>query len=112
MTEPTRLTKITGLYRWHEGAYFDHNYYGSEHARLSTELLAPLGLLRFESEKVLHPGTPTAGAVVATSNAYFSSLSQAQAALAQAGAALAADLPHYTNIRPALHLSEVLAHPC
>lgn len=110
MTTPTRLAKITGLYRWSEGAHFDHSYYGAEHARLSTELLQPLGLLRFESEQALQATPPTPGTVVATSNAYFPSLKQAQAALAQAGAALAADIPRYTNIRPTLHLGEVLVY--
>jgi hypothetical protein len=78
---PVRLAKVTGTYRWREGARFDHAYYESAHARLTTQLLAPLGLVRFE-----------------------------QQALAQVGAELAADLPNYTNIRPSLHVSEVLAH--
>lgn len=107
---PARLAKVTGIYRWTEGAHFDHDYYGSAHARLTAELLAPLGLLRFESDRTLGAGAPQAGAVVATSNAYFGSLAEAQAALAKAGSALAADLANYTNIRPALHLSEVLVH--
>lgn len=107
---PARIAKVTGIYRWTDGAHFDHEYYGDVHARLTTELLAPLGLLRFESDRTISAGAPQAGAVVATSNAYFGSLALAQVALAQAGSALAADLPNYTNIRPALHLSEVLVH--
>lgn len=107
---PARLAKVTGIYRWTDGARFDHDYYGSAHARLTTELLAPLGLLRFESDRTVGAGAPQPGAVVATSNAYFASVAEARAALAQAGAALAADLPRYTNIRPALHVSEVLVH--
>lgn len=106
----TRLAKVTGIYRWSDGARFDHDYYHSEHARLTTELLAPLGLLRFESDRTVGAPGLQPGTVVACSNAYFASLGEAQAALSRAGAALAADLPKYTNIRPVLHLSEVLVH--
>lgn len=107
---PAKLAKVTGIYRWADGAHFDHDYYGSAHARLTTELLAPLGLLRFESDRTVLSGPPQSGVVIATSNAYFASVNEARAALARAGAALAADLPQYTNIRPALHISEVLVH--
>jgi uncharacterized protein (TIGR02118 family) len=107
---PAKLAKVTGIYRWREGARFDHDYYGSEHAQLTTRLLVPLGLLRFESDRVSAASGPMPGSVVAASNAYFGSLAEAQAALSRAGAALAADLPNYTNIRPELHISEVLVH--
>lgn len=108
--QPAKLAKVTGIYRWSEGAHFDHDYYGSTHATLTTELLAPLGLLRFESERTVGSGEPKPGSVVATSNAYFATLGEAQAALTTAGAALGADLSNYTNIRPVLHISEVLVH--
>jgi uncharacterized protein (TIGR02118 family) len=107
---PARLAKVTGIYRWAEGAHFDHDYYATAHARLTTELLGPLGLLRFESDRTVSASAPQPGAVVATSNAYFASISEAHAALASAGGALAADLPKYTNIRPVLHFSEVWVH--
>lgn len=108
--QPARLAKVTGIYRWSEGAHFDHEYYASTHAKLTTELLAPLGLLRFECDRTVGASLPQPGSVVATSNAYFASLGEAQAALSKAGAALGADVPHYTNIRPVLHISEVLVH--
>lgn len=107
---PARLAKVTGIYRWTDGAHFDHEYYGSVHAQLTTRLLAPLGLLRFESDRTVAASPPQTGAVVAISNAYFRSLDEARSALSQAGAALASDLPNYTNIRPVLHISEVLVH--
>lgn len=107
---PVRLAKITGTYRWSEDAQFDHQYYESAHARLTTELLEPLGLLRFECDRVVSSGSWSPGAVVATSSAYFSSVAAAQEALVKVAAKLGADLPNYTTIRPVLHVSEVLAH--
>lgn len=101
------MVKIIGNYRWFDGATFNHAYYQQEHMQLTRQLLTPLGLQRLESDKTLS-GTPLkAGQVVASSNAYFDSLPAAQAALAQTGATLIADVANYTNIRPELHISEV-----
>ncbi|WP_128003565.1 EthD family reductase [Piscinibacter defluvii] len=107
---PVRLAKVTGTYHWREDARFDHEYYESAHARLTTHLLAPLDLVRFECDRTVGPGPWQPGIVVATSNAYFQSVAAAHEALSRVGAELAADLPNYTNIRPVLHVSEVLAH--
>lgn len=107
---PTRLAKVTSVYRSREDSRFDHEYYESAHARLTTQLLAPLGLVRFECDRTVSAAPLQPGSVVATSNAYFQSVANAQEALAKVGAQLAADLPNYTNIRPVLHVSEVLVH--
>lgn len=107
---PARIAKVTGIYRWVDDARFDHAYYETTHAALTTELLAPLGLLRFECDRTVGPGPRQAGDVVATSNAYFPSVEAAGKALAAAGARLAADIPNYTSLRPVLHLSEVVVH--
>lgn len=107
---PIRLAKVTATYRWREDARFDHDYYELAHARLTVQLLAPLGLVRFECDRTVGTGTWQPGTVVATSNAYFQSVEAAHEALAKVGVSLAADLPNYTNIRPVLHVSEVFAH--
>lgn len=104
------MVKIIGNYRWFDGAKFDHSYYQQEHMRLTSELLLPLGLQRLESDKTLSGAPLKAGQVVASSTAYFETLAAAQAALAQTGAQLVADVPNYTNIRPELHICEVVAH--
>jgi uncharacterized protein (TIGR02118 family) len=103
----TKVAKITGNYRWVQGAHFNHEYYEGKHASLTWQLLRPLGLLRFECDRVLLSGEAVPGAIIATSSAYFSSLAAAQAAAAAAGRQLATDIPAYTSIRPELHLSEV-----
>lgn len=76
ITSPPKLAKVTGIYRWADGAHFGHDYYGTAHARLTTELLAPLGLLRFESDRTVGDGSPKPGEVVATSNAYFATIAR------------------------------------
>ena len=104
------MIKVTGIYRWRDGATFDHSYYEREHMRITRDLLAPLGLVRLESDRMVHAREPVPGQVVAISHAYFASLPEAQAAVRQAGAALMADVPRYTNLQPETHFSEVRTH--
>jgi hypothetical protein len=78
--------------------------------RLHASGHAPLGLLRFEADGTDGTTEPRPGEIIATSNADFASVAVARAALASAGAALAADIPRYINIRPVLHVSDVLVH--
>lgn len=104
------MVKITGNYRWVDGARFDHAYYQTEHMQLTRSLLQPLGLRRLESDQTVWPADPKPGQVIACSNAYFDSMAAAQAALAQVGAALMADVPRYTGLRPELHVCEVQQH--
>ena len=74
------MIKVTAVYRWREGATFNHDYYHSEHMRIARAALQPLGLVRLESDRVLYPGEPRPGQVVALTNAFFSDLKQAQTA--------------------------------
>ncbi len=104
------MIRVTGFYRWVEGARFDHAYFNSEHGRITREALSSLGLLRLESDQFLLPNTPHVGEIVATTNAYFPDLQTAQAALATAGSVLMADVPNYTNLTPEIRLSRVSPH--
>ena len=104
------MIKVTAVYRWREGAHFNHDYYHTEHMRLARDALQPLGLVRLESDRVLYPGDPRPGQVVALTNAFFRDLKQAQAAAKQTMAALSADIPHYTNIQPESYFAQALAH--
>src|SRR5690606_12238069 len=65
------MIKVTALYRWREGATFNHDYYHGAHMRIARQVLGPLGLLRLESDRVLYPGDPRPGQVMALTNAFF-----------------------------------------
>ena len=39
------MIKVTAVYRWREGATFNHDYYHGEHMRIARAALQPLGLL-------------------------------------------------------------------
>jgi uncharacterized protein (TIGR02118 family) len=102
------MVKIVGLYRWVEAASFNAEYYQREHFELTQKLLQPLGLKRLELT-VVASDKRQAGDVVAISNAYFDSISEAIHAGRSAGEKLAADLHWYTNISPETQLMTMVA---
>jgi len=104
------MIRIIAFYRWREGASFNHDYYNSEHMRITKELLTPLGLVGLESDRYIAATPPAVGDVVAATNAYFPSMEVAKAALAAVGAALLADVANYTNIKPEMRFAEVTSH--
>lgn len=104
------MIKVTALYRWREGAHFNHDYYHTEHMRIARAALQPLGLVRLESDRVMYPSEPRPGQVVALTNAFFSDLKQAQIAAKQTIAELSADIPNYTNIQPESYFAQALGH--
>jgi len=104
------MIRITGTYRWIEGAHFDHHYFNSSHARITVEALSELGLIRLETDRVLATSAPEVGDIIAATHAYFANVDVAQTALAKAGAILMADVPNYTNLKPDIRLSETTVH--
>ena len=66
--------------------------------------------MRLESDRVLYPGEPRPGQIVALTNAFFSDLKQAQTAAKATMAELSADIPNYTNIQPESYFAELNVH--
>lgn len=104
------MIRVTGFYRWKAGARFDHEYYRTEHMPFARRLLAPLGLLRLESDQFLTDPQPRDGDIVAATYAYFESAEAARAALAAAGQELLASVPNYSTLKPELVMSMVTSH--
>lgn len=104
------MLRVIGFYRWSDDASFDHEYYNSKHMHLTHELLTPYGLIRLESDRYLLSAAPVKGQIIAASNAYFSSISTAQAALSAVGHLLMEDVKNYTTLKPELHFVDVFEH--
>ena len=66
--------------------------------------------MRLKSDRVLYPGEPRSGQIVALTNAFFSDLKQAQTAAKATMAELSADIPNYTNIQPESYFAELNEH--
>jgi len=104
------MIRAVGLYRWKENARFDHAYYSTDHMDLTRRLLAPLGLIRLESDRGITSDPPAEGQMVAISHAFFNSIEEAQTALSAVGDELMADVSKYTNLQPEVHMTTVTEH--
>lgn len=104
------MIRVVGFYRWSEGAKFDHEYYKSEHMKLTRDALIPKGLVRLESDRYLTAEPPEVGTIIAASHAYFPSIDIARSAMAAVAGTLMADVPKYTNIKPELYFVAVTSH--
>ena len=78
--------------------------------RIARAALQPLGLVRLESDRVLYPGEPRPGQIVALTNAFFTDLTQAHTAAKATKAELWADIPNDTNIQPEPYFAQVVEH--
>lgn len=104
------MIKVTSLYRWFDGATFDHAYYNTEHMRITRNALASFGPVRMESEQVVRPANAKPGQVIEGASTWFPSMAVAESALAAALPTIAADVANYTNIKPELLVTAVAAH--
>jgi uncharacterized protein (TIGR02118 family) len=104
------MIRVTGFFRWEADAVFNHDYFRDEHMRLVRDLLAPLGLVRLESDKLFAEEAPALGQLVAATSAYFSSLTEAQVAVSSVCSALRADLHNFTTLQPEIHCGAVATH--
>jgi uncharacterized protein (TIGR02118 family) len=99
------MVKVTVLYPNREGAKFDMDYYCNRHMALVRELLGPAVKGIAVDEGIVTPEAPVQ--YLAMGHLWFDSVEAVQAALATHGAALMADVPNYTDVRPVIQLSAV-----
>lgn len=104
------MIRVTGIYRWDDGAHFDHAYYSTEHMCVAKDALLPHGLVRLESDRFFSQDAPVKGQIIAATHAYFPTLEIAQAAMSMAAQTLMENVPKYTSLTPQMHISEVTTH--
>ena len=103
------MIRITVSYPATPGTRFDHDYYRHQHRQLLLDRLGPLGLQRVEIDKCLADGAGGTPPVVAAAHMFFTGLPEFQSALAQHGAEIMGDIRNYTDIRPQILISAVVA---
>lgn len=99
------MIRILAVYPNEAESHFDADYYRHRHEPFATGLLAPLGLRGLRTtlgETALDGAAPPYWAV---SEMLFATRTDFDAAIAQCGADLFADLPNYTNVAPVLQVS-------
>jgi uncharacterized protein (TIGR02118 family) len=101
------MINLSVLYPHKDGARFDLDYYLTKHMPLVRERCgAALKAVSVEQGLAgVAPDSPPA--FVAVTHLGFASVDELQSVLGAHGAELMADVPNFTNIEPALQVSEV-----
>ena len=104
------MTKISILYPNDKGSRFDMRYYVDTHMPLSIDLLSTHpGFKGVSVERGLGGAEPgTDAAYIAMCHFLFDSIEDFMAAFLPHAAMLQGDMPNYTDIKPAIQVSEVL----
>ena len=101
------MIKVSVMYPNTSDARFDMSYYLDRHMPMVRDLMG--GVLKgMNVEQGLAGGQPGAPApYVALGHLFFESVDAFQAAFAEHGGAILADIPNYTNTQPTLQISQV-----
>lgn len=101
------MIKISVFYPNDEGKTFDMKYYCNEHIPMVQEKLGAQckGVAVEQGLAGAEPGSRAT--YVAMGHLYFDSVEAFQAAFGPHAEAIMGDLPNYTDIRPAIQISEV-----
>jgi len=102
------MIKVSALYPNGEGKTFDMDYYCNKHIPMVAGLLGD-SLKGATVEKGLGGGEPNSPATyVAMGNLYFESMQTFENSFGANADKIMADLPNFTNIAPAIQISEVM----
>ncbi|MER0440137.1 EthD family reductase [Emticicia sp. W12TSBA100-4] len=102
------LIKVSVMYPFAEGKTFDMVYYETKHMPMVAGYLGE-NLVKYTIEKGIASGIPnTPLPFMAIGTFYIKSLSDYQAAIAPNRDAIRKDFANYTNITPAILVSEVV----
>lgn len=94
------LIRVTILYPATADSRFDHDYYRRVHLPLAVRLLAPYGLQRVETDRVLEGADPSRPAPYhCIGFLYFDSVDGFRRGMAAHGAEISADVPNYASVR-------------
>jgi uncharacterized protein (TIGR02118 family) len=101
------MVKFSVFYPAGEGKRFDMDYYSARHMPMAGGLLGPTGVVKVELDRPLGglPGQPAPFA--AAIHVYFENVETLTTALERHNAALAADVPNFTDIQPIFQISDV-----
>lgn len=102
------MIKVSVMYPNTPGARFDHDYYRDQHMPLVKRLLGA-HLSHYAVDKGLAGGAPGAPApYIAMCHLFAASIDEFNAAMGVHGQEILADLPNFTDLKPALQVSEVV----
>jgi uncharacterized protein (TIGR02118 family) len=105
--EESELVRISVLYPSGEATTFDHDYYEQTHIPRVVELVGD-ALKRIEVDRGIAGGSPgTAAPYVCIAHLVFDSVDDFETHMGPHLPELSADQVNYTNVAPALQISEI-----
>lgn len=104
--DPDMSVSLQVIYPVGDDTHFDYEYYIGEHMRLVSEHMGP-HIQNTLVTKGLAGGPDTPAGFYAVASIIFADNDAMNAAMASAGPVLA-DLPNFTNVRPAMLIGEVI----
>ena len=104
------MIQVFVLYPSADGNTFDHDYYASKHFPMVGDKLGPMKLRGGNLFKAIAgPDADTPPAFMGGGVLLFDSVDDFQAAFAEHGEALMADIPNFTNTKPTVFVGEITA---
>lgn len=102
------MIKLSVMYPYSPEARFDHAYYRERHMPMLKELMGEHCRYYTIDKGVSSVAPGSMPAFIAMCHVYSDSLESLMAGLAPHAAALAADIPNFTNVNPVRQVSEVV----
>lgn len=104
------MIRVTVSYPNEQGKKFDWSYYTKTHLPLVHRHLDSRGLIRIEIDKGISAPDPNAPApFVAVGHLIFKTVGEVHEAFKAVGRPVMGDLPNFTDIKPTIQISEMVA---
>ena len=103
------MIRVTVSYPNEPGKKFDWDYFLGDHVAIVHRELDHQGLVRAEIDKGVSSADPNAPAPsIAAVHLIFNTVEEVHAAFIAAGKPVMGDIPNYTDIQPAIQISEMM----
>lgn len=102
------MFKVFVMYPNTEGATFDLDYYKTTHMQIVREALTPYGLKETKVLSGVSGGGGNPAPYICVGVLTFDAADGYDKGVKEAGAALRADIPNFTNVTPVRQISEVV----
>ncbi len=101
------MIKVSVMYPFKEGAFFDHDYYKNTHLPLIAELMGS-ACLGYSIDKGLSGPVPnSAPQFIASCHLFCESIESFSSSFGPHQKVIMKDVPNYTDIAPSMQISEV-----
>lgn len=103
------MVRVTVMYEQSEGTSFNEDYFINNHIPLVKNRLQPMGMKSIAVDRGIAGGGGDPAPFIYMAHMLFDSIEQFKEAFVSAREELAGDVPKYTDIKPKIQISEIIA---